>query len=131
MSDKEFYKKALQVQCYLVNKLAACKAFGKCWGEKYCIKELKEATDAYLSVESVKEIFNIDNLTKERAEALRFKMFDKEQMPNLYMFPLWFALLLPYGTKVVSIGGEEFEYTEDTDLDIRFGCVAFGINIYE
>lgn len=131
MSDKEFYKNALQVQCYLANKLAACKSFGKYWGEKYCIKELKEAMDKYLSDESVKEIFNIGNLTKERAEALRFQMFDEEQMPNLYLFPLWFVLLLPYGTKVVSLGGEEFEYAEDTDLDIRFGCVAFGINIYE
>ena len=45
------------------------------------------------------------------------------------LFPLWFALLLPYGTKVITINGDEVEYTQDTDLDIRFGCVAFGINI--
>ena len=74
-------------------------------------------------------INNINNLTKERALYLRFGYWDKEKYPNLMLFPLWLALLLPYGTKVVTINGDDVEYTKDTDLDIRFGCVAFGANI--
>ena len=131
MEDLEFYKKALQLQCFLANRMAEVKAYGEHWGANFCYKEMKEAMDNYYTNDYVKEVFNIGNLTRERAEALRFRLFDKEQMPNLYLFPIWFVLLLPYGTKVVSIGGEEFEYSEDTNLDTRFGCVAFGINICE
>lgn len=105
--------------------------YHKDWGENYCFNKIKEIADEYFSNDSVTKLFSIDNLTIERAKDLRFKMFDDEQYPNLYLFPLWFALLLPYGTKVVSINGEEFEYTKDTDLDICFGCVAFGINLYK
>ena len=131
MEDSEFYKKALGLQCFLVNRMAEVKAYGEYWGANFCYKEMKDAMNEYCSSNYVKEVFNIENLTRERAKALRFKMFDKKQMPNLYLFPIWFVLLLPYGTKVVSIGGEEFEYNEDTDLDTRLGCVAFGINIYK
>lgn len=74
-------------------------------------------------------MFTLDNLTRERAKHLRFGRWDKDEQPDLYLFPLWFVLFLPYGTKVVSIGGEKFEYSEETDLDTRFGCVAFGIEL--
>ena len=131
MEDLEFYKKASGLQSFLANRMAEVKAYGVHWGANFCYKEMKEAMDNYYTNDDVKEVFNIGNLTRERAEALRFRLFDKEQMPNLYLFPIWFVLLLPYGTKVVSIGGEEFEYSEDTDLDTRFGCVAFGIIIYK
>ena len=128
MQDSEFYKKALELQCFLVNRMADVKAYHLEAND--CYEEIKEAMEKYCTNNYVKEVFNIGNLTRERAEALRFRLFDKEH-PYLYLFPLWFVMLLPYGTKVVSIGGEEFEYSEDTNLDTRFGCVAFGINIYK
>lgn len=93
------------------------------------MKELKESFEKYRNDKDVKELFKINNLTKERALALRFQYWDKERYPNLMLFPLWFALLLPYGTEVISINGVKFNYSEDIDLDIRFGCVGFGINI--
>ena len=128
MQDSEFYKKALELQCFLVNRMADVKAYHLEAND--CYESMKDAMNEYCSSNYVKEVFNIGNLTRERAEALRFRLFDKEH-PYLYLFPLWFVMLLPYGTKVVSIGGEEFEYSEDTDLDTRFGWVAFGINIYK
>ena len=48
---------------------------------------------------------------------------------NFYCFPLWFVLFLPYGTEVTRINGDKFKYAEDTDLDIRLGCVAFGVEL--
>ena len=129
MEDLEFYKKASGLQSFLANRMADVKAYHLEAND--CYESMKDAMNEYCSSNYVKEVFNIGNLTRERAEALRFRLFDKEQMPNLYLFPIWFVLLLPYGTKVVSIGGEEFEYSEDTNLDTRFGCVAFGINIYK
>ena len=127
MKDLEFYTVALQLQSYLVNNVSTIIAYK--WGNDFSMKELKESFEKYRNDKDVKELFKINNLTKERALALRFQYWDKEQYPNLMLFPLWFALLLPYGTEVISINGGKFNYSEDTDLDIRFGCVAFGINI--
>lgn len=129
MTDLEFYQQAIQFHSFVVNKVAEIVAYKNYWSEKFCIEELCERFDTYRECEEVKNLFNVSNLTKERALYLRFGYWDKEKYPNLMLFPLWFALLLPYGTKVITINGDEVEYTKDTDLDIRFGCVAFGVNI--
>lgn len=129
MTDLEFYQKATQYQSFVVNKVAEIVCYGKHWSRNFCIAELHKGFDKYRNSEEVKKIFDLNNLTKERALYLRFNYWDKEAHPDLMLFPLWFALLLPYGTKVITISGNEIEYTKDTDLDIRFGCTAFGINI--
>lgn len=128
MTDLEFYQKALLYQSWLVNRISETKAYAKHWSDEFCIKELRDATEKYFTDDYVKQLFTLDNLTKERAKALRFCKWSDEQ-PDLYLFPLWFVLLLPYGTKVIGIGGDTFEYSEETDLDIRFGCVAFGVEL--
>ena len=129
MTDLEFYQKALTCQSWLVNRISEIKAYGKHWIDEFCLKEFRDVTEKYFTDDYVKEVFTLDNLTKERAKALRFCQWDKDKQPDLYLFPLWFVLFLPYGTKVVSICGEKFEYSEETDLDTRFGCVAFGIEL--
>ena len=131
MTDLEFYQKATQFQSFVVNKVAEIVSYNEYWSKEFSIKELCEEFDNYRNSEEVKSLFDLNNLTKERALYLRFNYWDKETYPELMLFPLWFALLLPYGTKVITIDGDEIEYTEDTDLDIRFGCVAFGINVTE
>ena len=79
--------------------------------------------------DNIKHEILFNNLTKERAKILRFKRWDKEK-EDFYLFPLWFALFLPYGTEVIGISGHKFKYAENTDLDIRFCCVvAFGIEL--
>lgn len=93
------------------------------------MKELRNATEKYFTDNHVKEVFTLDNLTMDRAKALRFCQFDEDEQQDLYLLPLWFVLFIPYGTKVISIGGEKFEYSKETDLDTRFGCVAFGIEL--
>ena len=128
MTDLEFYQKALSCQSWLVNRISESKAYAKNWSDEFCLKDIRKAIERYYSDDFVKEVFTLDNLTKERAEALKFCLWSDEQ-PDLYLFPLWFVLFLPYGTKVVSIGGEKFEYSKETDLDTRFGCVAFGIEL--
>lgn len=129
MTNLEFYQKATQFQTFVVNKVAEIVAYNECWSKEFCIKELHERFYKYRNSEEVKSLFDLNNLTKERALYLRFNYWNKETHPDLMLFPLWFALLLPYGTKVITINGDEVEYTKDTDLDIRFGCVAFGVNI--
>ena len=128
MTDLEFYQKALSCQSWLVNRISESKAYAKHWSDEFCLEDIRKAIERYYSDNSVKEVFTLDNLTKERAKALRFGKWSDEQ-PDLYLFPLWFVLFLPYGTKVIGIGGDTFEYSEETDLDTRFGCIAFGIEL--
>lgn len=128
MTDLEFYQKALNYQSFIVNAVAEIKAYGNAWGNDFCLSPIKEKFDKYIKDNDVKELFNLKNITWERAKILRFKRWDDDQ-PNLWLFPLWFVMFLPYGTKVIDINGKEFEYNKDTDLDTRFGCVAFGVNI--
>ena len=128
MTDLEFYQKALSCQSWLVNRISESKAYAKHWSDEFCLRDIRKAIEKYYSDNSVKEVFTLDNLTKERAKALRFGEWSDEQ-PYLYLFPLWFVLFLPYGTKVIGIDGDTFVYSEETDLDTRFGCVAFGIEL--
>lgn len=128
MTDLEFYRNALACQSWLVNRISESKAYAKNWSDEFCLEDIRKAIERYYSDDYVKEVFKLDNLTKERAKALRFGKWSDEQ-PDLYLFPLWFVLFLPYGTKVIGIGGNTFEYSEETSLDIRFGCVAFGVEL--
>lgn len=127
MTDIEFYKKALTYQSYVINRIAQCKAYEGNWSNEFQLKEMRKAFADFVNDDEVKELFSIENLTKERATALRFQHW--EEGSDLMLFPLWFTFFIPYGTKVIGFDGKEFEFNEDTDLDIRFGCVAFGINI--
>lgn len=131
MTDLEFYKKALIYQGYVINNIAQCKAYEDGWSNEFQLKAMREAFDDFVHDDEVKELFSIENLTKERATVLRFRYWDKDEFPDLMLFPLWVTFFIPYGTKVIGISGEEFEYTKETDLDIRCGCMAFGINLYK
>ena len=59
---------------------------------------------------------------------VKFYFSDKDGL-NLYLFPTWFVFFLPYGTKVVDINGNRFEYTKQTDVTPRGEHVPFGIEL--
>ena len=126
MTDLEFYKSALNYQSFIANVVAEIETYH--WDNAFKLEHIKDVFKKYINDEGVKKLFNIENLTIERAKVLRFQRWD-EDMPDLWLFPLWFIPFVPYGTKVISISGEERIFTKDTDLDTRFGCVAFGINL--
>ena len=109
-------------------RISESKAYSEIWSDEFCLADIRKAIERYYSDDYIKGVFALENLSKERAEALRFCQWSEEH-PNLYLFPLWFVLFLPYGTKVIGINGNTFEYSKETDLDIRFGCVAFGIEL--
>lgn len=51
---------------------------------------------------------------------------------DLYLIPLYLLSFIPIGTKLTSIDGETVIYDgTNIDNDIRFGCIAYGINIPE
>lgn len=72
MTDLEFYQKALLCQSWLVNRISEIKAYGKHWSDEFCLKEIRDAMKKYFSDDYAKEVFTLDNLTRERAKALRF-----------------------------------------------------------
>lgn len=70
-------------------------------------------------------------LTREEAIELRFGRWSDET-PNLYLIPLWLLPIVPVGTELTTISGNKIIYNgSNVDNDIRFGCIAYGIELCE
>lgn len=111
---------------YLINKLSECYVYDN-WPDELKVKELNLGFDTVY--DELKKHIDFTKLTLEEAKELRFKKFD-EDMPDLWLFPLYLVPIIPEGLEVTSINGETFKYEKDKmDNDIRFGCVAYGIEI--
>ncbi len=99
------------------------------WSDEFCRKEIKEAHDKF--IEELKKHIDLKTLTKEEAIALRFGRWSDE-LPNLYLIPLYLLPIIPKGTELICISGDKVVYDgTNVDNDIRFDCIAYGINIYE
>lgn len=99
------------------------------WSDEFCRKEIKEAHDKL--VEELKKHINFKTITRKEAVELRFGRWS-DDTPNLYLFPLWLLPVIPVGTELTSILGEKIIYNgSNVDNDIRFGCIAYGIEIKE
>ena len=95
--------------------------------DEICRKEIKEATEKMLN--ELQKYIEWDKLTKEEALELRFVLWS-EEYPDLYLLPLYILPILPVGTELTSISGKKIIYDgTNVDKDIRFGCIAYGINI--
>ena len=99
------------------------------WSDEFCRKEIKEAHDKL--VEELKKHINFKTITRKEAVELRFGRWS-DDTPNLYLIPLWLLPVIPVGTELTSISGEKIIYNgSNVDNDIRFGCIAYGIEIKE
>lgn len=86
--------------------------------------------DFEMFYEELKKHIDFTKITQKEAIELRFCKWEEES--NLYLFPLYLVPLIPEGLEVISIGGTKYKYEkEKADNDIRFGCVAYGIEIKE
>ena len=94
------------------------------WSAEFKESELKKASEQLY--EELKKHIDVTKLTVEEAKELRFREWDD----GIYLFPLWLVPIIPDGLEVTSISGVAYEYhASETDNDIRFGCVAYGIKI--
>lgn len=99
------------------------------WSDEFCRNEVRASTDKFL--ELLKENIDFEHLTKVEARELRFMPWSDEK-PNLLLIPLYLLPIIPIGTELTSIFSEKVIYDgHNVDNDIRFGCIAWGIEIKE
>lgn len=116
---------------WIVNKLSELKTYH--WSADYKQEQLEKYFEAfYKSLWKTENIplINLSEMNVEEACEMGFKKWDNKS--NLYLIPLWFKPLIPIGTELTSISGKKIIYNgENIDDDIRFGCLAYGIEMTE
>lgn len=111
---------------WLVNKVSETIIYDN-WSNELKNKENKESFEKFYK--ELKKHIDFTKITVEEAKELRFQRWDEEQS-NLWLFPLWLVPIIPEGLEVTSISGNKYKYEKNkADNDIRFGCVAYGIEI--
>lgn len=108
---------------WLANRVSETTTY-KSWSDEFKCKEVKKSMDKF--VEELKKHIDFSNLTEEDCRELRFKRWDEES--DIMLIPLYLVPAIPIGTTLTSISGEDVIYDgHNIDLDIRFGCIAYGI----
>lgn len=80
-------------------------------------------------LEKLKDKIDFNNLSEQEAIELRFYKWCEED-PTLYLIPIWLFPILPVGTKLTAINGEEIVYDgKNVDNDVRFSCLVYGIRV--
>ena len=119
-------KEIINCMTWYANRVAETVQYTS-WSDEFCRKEIKANTDTMLK--ELSKHIDWSNLTREEALELRFGMWD-EDMPNLYLLPLYLLPILPIGTELTTISGDKIVYNgTNVDDDTRFGCIAYGIEI--
>lgn len=55
-----------------------------------------------------------------------------ERTKGIFLIPLYLLPAVPIGTELISIDGEVIKYDgSNVEIDIKFGCIAYGIKIKE
>ena len=111
---------------WYANKVAETVQYS--WSDGYCRKEIKDSHDRF--IDELKKHIDFQHLTREEARELRFMRWDDES--DLYLIPLWLLPVVPIGTELTCISGDKIIYDGiNVDNDIRFGCIAYGIELKE
>lgn len=131
MANKDFKQIMTNVAIQLLNTRQMGISYAPNWSEEFSRKELSEKfinlTEQLAKI--IEEIGGITKLSAEDLASLGFKKWD-EDMPNLRLIPIWAYDLIPDGTELTSISGDTIiKQGNNVDLDVRFGCIAWGINI--
>lgn len=112
---------------WLVNRVSETNEYN--WENDFKVSENKKSFNTFY--EELKKHIDFTKITVEEAKELRFQRWDEEH-PELWLFPLYLVPIIPEGLEVTSISGNKYKYEKDkADNDIRFGCVAYGIEIKE
>ena len=92
------------------------------WTDKFSMEEVRKATDQLMS--ELKDVVNFAELTKSDAEYLGCIQWDG----RIHLLPIYLLPIIPIGTKLVCISGEEVIYNgSNINNDTRVGMLAYGI----
>lgn len=120
-------KEIINCLTWYANKVAETVQYTS-WDDEFCRKEINRSTDIF--VNELRKHIDFSNLTREEAVSLRFGKWDEDS--GLYLIPLYLLPIVPIGTELTSINGDTVIYDgSNVDNDVRFGCIAYGINIPE
>ena len=117
------------INCFTwyVNRVAETVEY-EAWSDGFCRDENRRTHEQF--TDELRKYIDLSKLTREEAIELRFMKWDDES--DLYLIPLYLLSFIPIGTELTCISGEKVIYGEtNIDNDIRFGCIAYGINIPE
>lgn len=94
------------------------------WGKEFSYEEVIRSYERIK--DQAKEIVgNPVDLSDEDLKNLGFKKWDEDS--EIRLIPIWAYDLIPDGTELTSIGGSKtVKGTNEIDLDVRFGCIAYG-----
>jgi len=121
MADKLSFANCRGLLVQMANKLATFNQYS--WSADFCLSETKDL----FKRQSEKYEINPHDFTREELEILGCAKWEDES--DLFLLPIWMVPFLPQGFKLESFGGDfAIVGTDDFDKDIRFGCVAWGIN---
>lgn len=104
---------------------AAMGAAYESWGDDFARKEVREAwaDTSFKPWGRRLTISELATLSDEQFSTIGFNRWDE----NLRLIPLWAWNYLRDGETVFSIcGDEKVKGEDDIDLDVRFGCIAWG-----
>lgn len=122
-------QKLSQIMAHLATQAACACAFPS-WDDAYARNKCKEAwTDTYALSEPFGWRFTIEELAVLSHEELwmaGFRMWDEE----MYVIPLYLVNFIKRGEVVTNIFGDT-HLIDECDLDIRFGCIAYGFKRVE
>lgn len=94
----------------------------------YSHEEIREAYRGIKNSIDEMDILDLDNRSYEELLYLGFHKWDNES--NILLVPIWAFDLLADGTELTSISGKSVIKGQDSiDLDVRFGCISYGIDI--
>jgi hypothetical protein len=113
---------------HVVNNVAMTEEY-KRWSDEFSrketIKSLKRVQEEFKKVD-------FTELSEDELRDLGFSKWSEEELPGVWLVPLYLYPCIPDGTELTSIFGEKaVKGTDEIDNDVRFGCLAYGITVKE
>ena len=126
--EKVTFEVATRLKTAMANLAAEISTYS--WSDDFKIKELNLRIYNFK-----KDIYFVPfhEFTKDQLKTLGFGLWEEE----LFLVPIWLYRYIPFGIVLESINGDKITVKKGyndkrhegyIDTDIRFGCIAFGIN---
>lgn len=112
---------------HVVNSVAETESYSS-WSDEFSRKETANALK--VARDTISENVDFTKLSGEELGQFGFRKWSDEELPGVYLIPLYLYPCIPDGTVLTCIDGKEYtKGVHDIDNDVRFGCIAYGIKV--